>query len=180
MPLTLKSFTAVCDGSDALVEWKTSLESQLNDFLVQRSTNGNDWSTIGSVTAQNIPDGAAYTFKDVTPQAHGFYRLKIEDLDGTATYSPVFRGGCSDIALPFVVYPNPAVSQTVAQISVRQPANGRVQVLTISGGVVYDAAWYLQPGINQLVIPVSGWASGTYILRLMMADGIQTTQFIKL
>ena len=180
LPLTLKSFSAVCDGNDALVEWKTSLESQLNDFLVQRSADDIAWSTIGSVPARNVPDGAAYTFKDVMPLAHGFYRLKIEDLDGTATYSPVFRGGCSDIALPFLVYPNPAVSQTVAQISVRQPANGRVQVLNISGGVVYDAGWNLQPGLNQLLIPISGWASGTYVLRLVIAGSTQTTQFIKL
>jgi hypothetical protein len=180
LPLKLVSFSAVCAGDYALIEWKTGGESQLNDFLVQRSTDGTTWSTLGGVDAQNAADGAAYSFKDGAPQPDCLYRLKIEDRDGNLTYSPVFHGGCSDIALPFLVYPNPAVSQAVAQISLRQAAKGKVQVLNISGGSVYEAEWNLQTGLNQWVIPVQGWAPGSYFLRLILADGIRTTQFIKL
>ena len=180
LPLKLTSFSAVCAGSYALIEWKTGLESQLKDFLVQRSTDGNDWSTIGRMAAQNAANGAAYSFKDETPQLHAIYRLKMEDRDGTVTYSPLFRGGCSDIALPFLAYPNPAVSQVLARISLRQAAKGKLQVLNVSGASVYEAAWNLQPGVNQLIISVAGWAPGSYIMRLVLADGVQTTQFIKL
>jgi hypothetical protein len=180
LPLTLISFSAVCAGNYALIQWKTGSESQLNDFQVQRSLNGTNWTTLGSVDAMNAPNGADYFFKDVTPQGNCFYRLVIIGRDANLTYSPIFSGGCSDIALPFLVYPNPAVNQTVAQISLRQAATGKVQVLNISGQPVYEAQWNLQTGLNQLVIPVSGWAAGSYILRLVLPDGIQTTQFVKL
>jgi hypothetical protein len=180
LPLKLISFSAVCAGNYALIEWKTGEESQLNDFLVQRSPDGTNWSTLGSVDALNAVDGAGYSFKDVAPQANCFYRLEIVDRDANVTYSPIFRGGCSDIALPFLVYPNPAVSQAVAQISLRQAMTGKVQVLSMSGAAVYEAEWNLQAGLNQLVIPVSGWAPGSYMLRLVLSDGVQTTQFIKL
>ncbi len=179
LPLKLISFSAVCAGSYALIEWKTGTESQLNDFLVQRSTDGTNWSTLGSVDATNAAEGASYSFKDVAPQQDCFYRLETVDRDATVTYSPVFRGGCSDIALPFLVYPNPAVSQAVAQISLRQAATGKLQVLSISGQTVYEAVWNLQPGMNQMIIPVPGWASGSYLLRLVLPDGVQTTQLIK-
>jgi hypothetical protein len=179
LPLTLISFSAVCAGNYALIQWKTGSESRLNDFLVQRSPDGTNWSTLGSVDALNTPAGATYAFKDIAPQADCFYRLEIVDQGGALTYSPVFRGGCADIALPFLVYPNPAESQAVAQISLRQPATGNLQVLSISGQTVYEAEWNLQAGLNQLVIPVSGWASGSYLLRLVLPDGVQTTQLIK-
>ena len=180
LPLQLIGFSAVCAGSYASIEWKTGEESQLNDFLVQRSTDGSSWNTLGSVDARNAPNGAAYSFKDVTPQSNCFYRLMIEDRDGKATYSPVFSGGCSDIALPFVVYPNPAVSQVVARVSVRKATNGKVQVMNATGSAVYETEWNLRTGLNQLVIPLSGWAAGYYILRLVTSDAVQTTQFIKL
>lgn len=180
LPVKLVSFSAVCAGDYALVEWKTGEESQLNNFVIQRSTDGTTWSTLGIVDAQNAADGAFYSFKDVSPQANCYYRLVIADRDGKLTYSPVFSGGCSDIALPFLVYPNPAVSQAVAQISLRQGGTGKVQVLSLSGQSVYEAEWHLQAGLNQLVIPVSGWPSGSYILRLVLPGGVQTTQFVKL
>ncbi len=180
LPLTLISFSAECTGNYALIDWKTGSESQLNDFQVQRSLNGTNWTTLGSVDAVNAANGADYSFKDVAPQANGFYRLVIVDRDANLTYSPIFSGGCSDIALPFLVYPNPAVSQAVAQISLRRASAGKVQVLNVSGQPVYEAQWNLQTGLNQLVIPVSGWAAGSYILRLVLPDGVQTTQFIKL
>ena len=180
LPLKLISFSAVCAGDYALVEWKTGMESQLNDFLIQRSADGSSWSALGSVPAKNIADGTSYSFKDDAPQPHSFYRLKIEDRDGVITYSPIFSGGCSDIALPFLLYPNPATSQVVAQISLRQAAKGKVQVTNISGAFVYEADWNLNTGINQLIIPVSGLARGTYTLRLILADNVQTTRFIKL
>jgi hypothetical protein len=180
LPIKLVSFSAVCAGSYAIIEWKTGEESQLRDFVVQRSTDGTAWSTLGQLDAQNAANGASYSFKDAAPLSDCFYRLKIEDLDGNLTYSPIFRGGCSDIALPFLVYPNPAVSQAVAQISLRRASKGRVQVLNTAGGSVYEADWSLQTGLNQLVIPVIGWAPGTYWLRLVLPDGTQTAKFIKL
>ncbi|HEY5367688.1 MAG TPA: T9SS type A sorting domain-containing protein [Hanamia sp.] len=180
LPLTLISFSAVCVSNYTLIEWKTGVESMLKDFLVQRSMNGTDWSTLGTVGALNAASGAQYSFKDAAPQANCFYRLRIEDQDGKVTYSPVFRGGCSDITLPFLVYPNPVVSQAVAKISLRQAATGKVQVLSISGQSLYEAEWRLQAGLNELAIPVSGWPSGSYLVRLVLSGGVQSTQFIKL
>jgi len=180
LPLVLTSFSAMCAGNYALIQWKTGIESQLNDFIVQRSPDGQNWTTLGSVDALNAPDGASYSFKDATPQADCFYRLEIVNQDGSVSYSPIFHGGCSDIALPLLVYPNPAVSQAVVQVSLRQAVTGKLQVWSISGQSVYEAVWNLQAGLNQLVVPLSGWASGSFILRLVLPTGIQQTNLIKL
>jgi hypothetical protein len=120
------------------------------------------------VAATNDPTGASYAFEDNQPAGINYYRLAIVDLGGSTTYSPVFQGGCADIALPLMIYPNPAESQAVAQVSVRQAETGTVVVLDINGQRVYQTKWGLQPGINQLVLPVYGLAAGNYIVRLLL------------
>ena len=179
LPLILQSFSVVCQNNEGLIKWQTGLESDLNQFVVEKSSDANSWSTLGEVPATNIPNGATYSFEDRTPSANAFYRLKIIDDAGKFSYSPVFQGGCSSIALPFIVYPNPAYSQAIAQIAVRETTITDLQVFTTEGKLMYKSQWKLGTGINQLIVPVSGWAPGTYIVKLRMNGTVLEKKLIK-
>lgn len=180
LPLAQTTFKVTCDGPVALVQWQTGEESNLDYFLVQRSSNGEEWSTLNTVAATNNPVGSSYVFKDNQPAGTSYYRVGIADLGGTIGYSPAFSGGCSDIALPLMIYPNPAASLAVAQVSVRQAVTGTLVVMDINGQRVYQTPWNLQPGINQLDIPVYGLAAGNYIVRLFLpGTAAQQIQLLK-
>jgi hypothetical protein len=180
LPLTLETFTVTCAGSYASVQWQTGEESNLDYFGVERSPDGSSWTTIGKVPATNDPTGSVYVYKDLQPPGTAFYRLQIVDRAGNMSYSPVFRGGCSEIAMPFILYPNPAEGQTVAQLSVRQTVMATVLILDINGQQVYKAPWDLQPGMNQLILPLYGLASGNYIVKVLMPNAAsQQTQLLK-
>jgi Secretion system C-terminal sorting domain len=180
LPLSLETFTVTCAGSYAAVQWQTGEESNLDYFLVQRSADGTHWTALGQVPATNNPTGSSYVYKDLQPPGTAFYRLQIVDQSGNSTYSPVFRGGCSEIAMPFILYPNPAESQTVAQLSVRQAVTATVLILDINGQQVYNAVWNLQPGMNQLNLPLYGLASGNYIVKVLLPNAnSQQAQLLK-
>lgn len=180
LPLTLEKFSVTCSGSYASVQWQTGEESNLDYFGVERSADGTSWTTLGKVPATNDPTGAAYVYKDLQPPGTAYYRLEIVDRGGGISYSPVFQGGCSDIAMPLMVYPNPADGQAVAQLSVRQMVTARVLILDINGQQVYNAIWNLQPGMNQLILPLYGFASGNYIVKVFFPNaGSQQTQLLK-
>lgn len=179
LPLTLVSFSVICEGSDALVQWQTGEESNMGYFVVQRSADGVNWMSLTKVSATDNATGSAYAYQDNQPSGGGFYRLQIVDNAGNDTYSPIFRGGCSDITLPLMVYPNPAEVQTVAQISVRQAVSANLLIVDLNGRQVYHSGWSLQPGINQLVVPVSGLAAGNYIVKVILPNSSQQTQLIK-
>jgi hypothetical protein len=180
LPLTLEKFAVTCSGSYALVQWQTGEESNLDYFLVQRSADGMNWTALGKVAATNDPTGAAYVYQDLQPPGTAYYRLEIVDRGGDISYSPVFQGGCSDIAMPLMVYPNPANGQAIAQLSVRQVVTARVLILDINGQQVYNALWNLQPGMNQLILPLYGLASGNYIVKVFFPNaGSQQTQLLK-
>lgn len=177
LPLTLVSFRALCESGSPLLQWQTGVESGLDYFQVEGSTDGGSWTSLDRVAAVNAPSGSSYSYKD--SRAFSFYRLKIVNQSGSFSYSPVFRGGCSDIALPFIVYPNPAETQTIAQLSVRQPAAATILVMDMSGKQVFSADWSLQTGVNQYVLPIGRFAAGNYLVTLVLPTATLQTRLIK-
>ena len=180
LPLVQTSFKVTCEGQVALLQWETGQEDNLDYFEIQRSSDGAEWMPLNRVAATNIPTGSSYAYKDNQPASSAFYRIAISDRQGAVGFSPAFSGGCSDVALPLMLYPNPAESHTVAQVSVRQAVSGTLVIMDINGQRVYQAKWNLQPGVNQLSLPVYGLAGGNYIVRLLLPGALpQQVQLLK-
>lgn len=179
LPVSLISFRATCQNKFALIEWVTGMEVNAGYFEVQRSSDAINWQTLQKVNATGAANGAAYNYHDLTPQATAFYRLKITDKSGSFSYSAVFSGGCADIAMPFAIYPNPATTHATARISVRQAAKGTVLVYSQHGQLLFNTVWNLQPGLNQLVLPVATLSAGSYVVKVLVNGTTQQTQLIK-
>lgn len=86
----LEFFQAKSENSNIKLEWKTSDESNVQSFVIERRTaQSNTFSTIQSISPKgsnsyySFVDEAAYKEQDVVFS----YRLKIVDNNGTATYS---------------------------------------------------------------------------------------------
>src|SRR6185312_9758203 len=93
------------------------------NFAVERSTNdGKTFDVISSVASSGL---GTYSVTDKTPvlNAADKYRLKLEDLNGTISYSPVVTlmyGELVDAGNPVSIYPNPAkndLNLSIMQIS---------------------------------------------------------------
>jgi hypothetical protein len=91
LPVTLTRFTVAKQGSSALLQWQTAQEENTKDFIIQRSTNGINFTDIGSTPAAGNSHGLlTYAFLDNDPvEGKNYYRLKERDLDLTPTYSEV-------------------------------------------------------------------------------------------
>ncbi len=167
LPLTLISFSATCQNNHALLKWQTANEQDIKTFIIERSSDGQHWNDEGAVAAGNSMEGAAYEWNDPGASGETYYRLKIESTDGTFSYSPVFAGGCNDISMPFVVYPNPAESQATVRVSVRQSTKAALLLLTTTGQVLEVNDWDLQTGVNSRSLPgLAKLAAGAYIVQL--------------
>ena len=180
LPLTLVSFSATCEIGYALIRWQTGLEGDIDKFVVQGSADATQWTTVGAVAATDNPQGSAYSFQDDHPGGSSYYRLMIVYKSGDIGYSPVFGGGCSDIPLPFMVYPNPAETQTLARLSVRQATPAVLQIVDMSGNMLYRMDWSLQPGMNSYSLPLGKLAAGEYIVRLLLPNTTLQTKLVKL
>lgn len=110
LPITLSSFNAKIVEEDVELSWITATEINSDSFEVERSSDGQKFSRIGSVAAagnSNIP--RKYHHTDAHPHFNkNYYRLKLLDFDGAFEYSPVIVAIFKDKSdLAFGVYPNP-------------------------------------------------------------------------
>lgn len=109
LPVELLSFQAFNEGSAVRTEWTTVTEMDSEHFDVERSTDGEHWTHVGSLPGAGhslLP--LDYTLYDQMPLiGWSYYRLKQVDVDGSASISQtetVFRNAPSGV----VVWPQPS------------------------------------------------------------------------
>jgi hypothetical protein len=88
LAMHLLSFTGIKATTGSQLKWTTENEQDYTNFTVERSTdNGLTFATLGGFASSNL---STYSFVDGNPlRGVDMYRLKIQDINGTTTYSNV-------------------------------------------------------------------------------------------
>ncbi len=111
LPVELTSFDATLQTPESVIlNWTTAAEIDFDRFVVERSEDGVLYRQRGSVSAKGSPSkGAAYAFTEgnLKPARTYYYRLAMQDPDGTTQYSPVRTVVTPDSEPRFTVWPNP-------------------------------------------------------------------------
>jgi hypothetical protein len=89
LPATFAYFTAAKQNSQSLLRWQTAQEQNSAEFIIERSDDGERYSSIGQVAAAgNSGSARNYIFTGKTPATgKNYYRLKQTDLDERYMYS---------------------------------------------------------------------------------------------
>jgi len=168
LPVKLTGITAnrTITG-DIAIQWQTVQEINTASFVVERSSNGSIFTTLGNVEAKG--SGAnTYTFTDTKPlDGTAYYRLKIKDKDVSSTYSNIVTVK-SRPAGALSIYPNP--SSTIITIAHgKMKANATIAILQSNGQQVKSQR--VVPGAVQTVIDVSSLPAGEYMVTV--SDGVE-------
>jgi hypothetical protein len=90
LPVKLTSFSAIPKNDEVRLSWTTEQEEDMDRFEVQRSANGTDFTSFGTIICRNLPTASAYGFNDYSPFKGGTsYRLKIIERNGNINYSKI-------------------------------------------------------------------------------------------
>ena len=91
LPIELLTFSATPKESAVLLKWTTASETNNNFFTIERSSNGTEWTEIGSQKgAGNSSTILNYELYDFQPLLGvNYYRLKQTDFDREYTYSVI-------------------------------------------------------------------------------------------
>ncbi len=148
LPVKLIDFNSACEE----LTWKTAGENLQNGYEILGSEQGNNWVSIGVVTASNGGAISQYSFKLKQGLTYGFYKLKIIDNKGAYEYSHVISNACSNYKAKYACYPNPAYELLfIDQMTEDVP----VKIFDSLGAVVYES-------VGQQSIDISHLAPGVY------------------
>ncbi|MFM6924196.1 MAG: T9SS type A sorting domain-containing protein, partial [Ferruginibacter sp.] len=178
LPIELISFNTAWQqkGKTARLNFKTDKESGVCCFDIEKSSDGFNFYSIGTLPARNISGIQSYSFIDVNATSKNqFYRIKINGIAGLLDYSNIQQLQ-NDKTTEILVFPNPATDVLQLQLN---KAYDKLNVLVInsSGQMVK----HLQiVASNQIItIPVQYLAAGKYWLHLQNNGEKQVLQFMK-
>ncbi len=140
LPVNLVSFNAFAESKTKVkTSWTTSYERNNNRFEVERSKDGRNFSSIGTVPGLNNSSTVQhYSFYDNQPfTGISFYRLKQVDVDGNAGYSNIERVNIAGGKTAVDIYPNPARGNSFnINILKEVPASVIVSVIDSKGSLL--------------------------------------------
>jgi hypothetical protein len=175
LPVTFMGIVAkkISDNSVS-VTWDVADEIDVKEYVIERSTNGVNFTSVGSVPAYNKP---YYSYTDNQPVTGTvYYRVKNVDLDGKFKYSSVVRV-TGKRTMSIKMFPMPAFRNVTIQHD-RTGSNATLTLTTMDGRTVKHMA--LPEGSYQTNLELAQMAPGMYLVRIDDGNGaVETVKLIK-
>ncbi len=179
LPVTLAKFQARYAQEAVQLTWQTLTEQHTSHFVVEASTDGVEYTAIGTVQAAgNSIDRRLYHYTHREPAPGTVrYRLKIADSNGSSTYSEVVTVQVPVTSTPhWQVIPNPAADKIWVQ-QTPGASNTIVQVRSLSGVLLMQHI--IPAGNTRYGIDLRGLPAGTYFLVRQTGTEHITKRFTK-
>jgi hypothetical protein len=189
LPVTLTRFTgSVGKNYTAVLQWETAREQNSAMFVIERSTDGQQYTAIDRVPAAGnsaLPSSYQYTDKapPVTANGRALYRLKQVDLDGKTAYSGVVT---VQLKTPATVLeaPTPRViargGTAMFRLTAAAPMPLQITVTDAIGKQVHSARQQVTAGTNTISLSSSRFAQsvGVYYVTVQSGSFHQTERII--
>ncbi len=180
LPLTLLQFSGKTNFSGNLLTWETANELNVSRFEIEYSADAHHFEKVGTVAASgNSESKKPYSFihQPINASPVAAYRLKMIDIDGAYTYSPVVQliqsNACNNAGFEIVsVSPVPFSDNMVIRYCAGSNVNMDAVVYDMSGKVVAKREVALSKGQGAFSIGnLSALAKGSYIVRIQDEKG---------
>jgi len=164
LPINWLYFTGTPEQENVVLQWSTRNDLNNNLYTIERSSNGNDYETLGSINVfeknENTP--SAYSYTDIQPYPLGYYRICQTDKTGQQTFSQSIQ---VKMAATQGLQVQPYVGTSVINIKVSGAAAGKgaIQLYSIDGKCIETQEIILtdQPNVYQIEKP---FARGIFII----------------
>ena len=170
LPVELITFNGALQNNTALLKWTTENEMNLSHFVVERSIDGNNYKSIGQVSASgNSRSRSNYSLIDheVSNLQSDvvYYRLMIVDKDNIYRYSKVITISLYDRNSIVSVSPNPVSHSAQIRINAKKTGTAEWKLVDNAGRTIQQSQIKVQTGIPiSFQVNMESLANGTYYL----------------
>ncbi len=188
LPITLSNFSGIRSNGKNILNWETATEVNSKGFELERSANGIEFVSIGSIVSKAAngfsSSALSYSFADInTLKGNNYYRLRQLDKDSRATYSQtiLLKAIASSKTEISNIYPNPAKEKLNVVIAAAGSENVSIVITDLAGRVIALQNFAAIQGDNNIQFNTSAFAKGTYLLKIQSADktAVSVQKFVK-
>lgn len=183
LPIVLTQFYGQKQTNKVVLQWTTSMEENVAQFVIERSSDGKNFKAIGTVPATgNSTITKSYTYADQSPftNANDYYRLLVQDVSGSVTYSKVLIINFStELTTSLQIFPNPV--KNVLQVQLPGGFNGitSLQVFDLNGHLVKLNRIHSDGNALNTTIDITTLPVGVFMLKATDGNKSVSTRFIK-
>jgi hypothetical protein len=182
VPVTFTGIQASQKNTAVEVTWQVAGESGIKQYVVERSTDGSNFSAIGTVTAKGNSNSAVnYSLTDAAPVGgNNFYRVMSVGVSGDVTYTAIVKVSMGSVQPGIAIYPNPVTDGHIGLQLTNQPAGKYyVRLLSITGQELYKTTISHAGGSGTQILNVpTNLAQGVYKLEVVTPQQNNYTQKI--
>ncbi len=182
LPVELLSFTGKAVEKDNVLSWITETEINSDVFEVERSINGRDYISIGTVRAQGESlTTSKYSFIDIEPLDYAYYRLKMVDLDQSYEYSNtvlIERNRKNSFMISSI---RPIPTSDRVTITFVSPEEGELDfsIFDVNGELLDKIRINITKGINEYTYDLSNYPPAIYVMMMNDMTSQEVRRIIK-
>ena len=180
LPVELISFEGASSNAGIALEWATASEKNNDRFEVQRSQDGRNFETVGTVKGNGSTSARHnYTFLDkAAKNGLNYYRLRQVDFNGDNEFSKVIsidaKGGLNG---GVTLYPNPTADGAFNIRMTPTKEAVSIQIMDVSGKMLMN-----KQVTNTAEMNVNGKAlgmkAGIYLIRVQAGNNVTVEKLI--
>ncbi|HPH86275.1 MAG TPA: T9SS type A sorting domain-containing protein, partial [Ferruginibacter sp.] len=172
VPLTFSSISAIRQDRNILVSWKVANELNISKYEVEHSSNGRNFSLLGTQVARGNGAGTTlqYSLLDIQPFAgDNFFRVRSIGFGTDTKYSEIVKVNMAENASMISVYPNPVKDGNIGlNLNNLPKADYDLNLYGVNGQLVLRQRINHPGGSQRLMVPVGmGYAKGVYTLEMI-------------
>ncbi len=176
LPLKLLDFQAKLYQEDkGLLTWVTADEKNTDQFLIEKSYDGVSYELLGKKLSSANSANGSFSYSYIDPalkNGYNYYRLRIVDVDGSFTFSPVriLRYDDRQMFAP-VLYPNPAAGKLYFEFYSTEESTITSWVTNMLSQKIYHLRkTSVTPGKNTIEVDLQDISNGNYVFSYQLLN----------
>lgn len=183
LPIKLEYIKGQKGSSSNALNWKVTCLSSNITMELERAADTRNFKTVSTIKATQERCNQPFDFNDVQPLlGKNYYRLKMIDIDGKISYSPIVVVINGSNGLVFVgMYPSIVKGLSTLSVSATKPTAIETRISDMTGKVIKTTKQNIPSGSSMITVDCGNLAPGVYNLTGISEDApAQTIRFVKL
>ena len=181
LPVKLNNFQGYLTNNKVSLQWSVSENENCNQFEVEKSFDGKNFTTTALVFGSDKPGTENYGFSEIMNAEKVFYRLRMTDKSKAVTYSKILVFQSSVSADQTIrIMNNPATDKLTFSFNLKNSGQADVKVIDLMGRIQMKQIVNGSEGANYVSMQLaSAMQSGIYIVDVVAGSDRYNAKFVK-